>query len=301
MKPSPRFSIITPTLNRSSMIVSAVESVLINDYPNFEHIIVDGGSTDGTLDVLAQYQHLKVISDPDQGMYDALNKGLERATGEIIGFLNSDDVYAPRAFHQAAKAFQKLDIFAVVGEATIFSRTAGGAKNVLDRFVPPEGSLLELSVLGSPFMNAWFFRKTVFEKIGNFNSNYQIVADRDFMVRFVLSGMEFAILKVLIYEYLHHADSKTFDITDEKFERIVQEHLKMTHSYLQLKGLHKSARTLIRQLRTRETIDMSIRTMTLRQFLKFAIYTFEGLKYDWSWPIQFGKFFSRALIAKIRS
>jgi glycosyltransferase involved in cell wall biosynthesis len=299
MNSLPRFSIITPTLNRASMINSAVESVLINNYPNVEHIIVDGGSTDGTLDVLAQYHHLKVFSSPDRGMYDALNKGLQLVTGEIIGFLNSDDLYAPQAFHQVAKIFQNLDVLAVAGEAIVFSKKANGAIDILDRFVPPSDSLLELSIFGSPFMNAWFFRKVVFEKIGNFNSAYRIVADRDFMLRFVLSGMDHAVSNALVYQYLHHADSITFDITDEKFERIVKEHLRMTESYFHFKNLAKPARSLIRQLRTRDTVEMSMRAMKLKKFFKFANYVFEGLRYDRSWPIQFGNLFFRALITKI--
>ena len=299
MNSLPRFSIITPTLNRASMINSAVESVLINNYPNVEHIIVDGGSTDGTLDVLAHYHHLKILSSPDRGMYDALNKGLQLVTGEIIGFLNSDDLYAPQAFHQVALAFRNGNTLAVAGEAIVFSKTADGGKNILNRFNPGDASLLELSTLGSPFMNAWFFRKLVFGKIGNFNSAYRIAADRDFMLRLALSGTQYTILNTLVYQYLHHADSKTFDITDQKFERIVKEHLRMTSSYLKLKNLSKPARGLIRQFRTRDTIEMSIRSMKLMQFFKCANYIFEGLRCDWRWPIQFGSYFFHALNTKI--
>ena len=72
-------SIITPSFNRCGMITQAIESVLAQNYPHFEHIIVDGGSTDGTLDILSKYSHLKIISEPDKGMYDALNKGLNIA------------------------------------------------------------------------------------------------------------------------------------------------------------------------------------------------------------------------------
>ena len=82
-----------PCLNRVNLIREAIESVLAQDYPNFEHIVIDGGSTDGTLDVLREYRHLKLISEPDNGLYDAVNKGIRLAQGELIGWLNSDDVY----------------------------------------------------------------------------------------------------------------------------------------------------------------------------------------------------------------
>ncbi len=86
------------------MIGQAVGSVIKQNYFPVEHIIVDGGSTDGTLDLLAQFPHLKVVSGPDNGMYDALNKGLKLAHGEIIGFLNTDDLYAPGAL-EAGRPF----------------------------------------------------------------------------------------------------------------------------------------------------------------------------------------------------
>ena len=80
-----KISIVTPCLNQSKFIVEAVESVLEQEYPNLEHIIVDGGSTDGTLEELRRYPHLTVMSGPDRNLYDAFNKGLRSARGDIIG------------------------------------------------------------------------------------------------------------------------------------------------------------------------------------------------------------------------
>src|SRR5271156_6128755 len=93
-----KISIITATLNRREFIGAAIESVLAQNYPEFEHWIIDGGSSDGTLDVLKRYPHLNVLSEPDRGVYDAWNKGIVRATGVVLGFLNSDDQYAPGTF-----------------------------------------------------------------------------------------------------------------------------------------------------------------------------------------------------------
>ena len=116
----PLVSIITPSFNRADLIGHAIESVLKQDYSPIEHIIIDGGSTDGTLDLLAQYPHLKVVSGPDNGMYDALNKGLKLAQGEIIGFLNTDDLYAPDMLKEIAGYFSNAEVEAVAGRAGVF-------------------------------------------------------------------------------------------------------------------------------------------------------------------------------------
>ena len=87
-------STITPCLNRANIIAVAIESATQPDYPNVVHLVIDSGSTDGTLDVLRRYPHLRVVSEPDRKMDDALNKGLRLAGGQVIGCLNTDDCYA---------------------------------------------------------------------------------------------------------------------------------------------------------------------------------------------------------------
>ena len=89
----PLISIITPSFNQGKFIEQTILSVLNQHYPNFEHIIIDGGSTDGSIEILKKYPHLIWKSEKDRGQSEALNKGFEVAKGEIIGWLNSDDVY----------------------------------------------------------------------------------------------------------------------------------------------------------------------------------------------------------------
>lgn len=99
----PRISIVTPSFNQGQYIAETIDSVLAQGYPNVEHIVMDGGSTDNTLDILRRYTHLKVISEPDRGQADAINKGFRLVTGEIWGFLNSDDTLLPGALHRVAQ------------------------------------------------------------------------------------------------------------------------------------------------------------------------------------------------------
>jgi glycosyltransferase involved in cell wall biosynthesis len=280
-------SIITPSLNRADMIVTAIESVLAQNYPHFEHIIVDGVSTDGTLELLKRYPHLKVLVGHDKGMYDALNRGLELAKGEIIGFLNSDDLYAQSVFAIIAEKFQNQHTLAVAGEALIFTTTPDGESKIISNFSPESASLLELSTIGSPYFNAWFFRRSVFEKIGNFDINYRIAADKEFMLRFALSGLKYTIVHKLVYQYRQHADSMTFDITDQKLERIVDELIFMTSTYLKQRSLPIEARNLIRKLRTRDTLDMAVRSLKKMNFHKFIYYSRRGIEHDPLWFLKF--------------
>ncbi len=106
----PKFSIITPSYNQGDTIAETIESVLKQDYPNFEHIVLDGGSSDQTVAVLKKYPHLKWQSAPDRGQADALNRGLQMATGDVVTWLNSDDWYAAGVFFDVAKAIKEHPI-----------------------------------------------------------------------------------------------------------------------------------------------------------------------------------------------
>jgi glycosyltransferase involved in cell wall biosynthesis len=103
MEKWPRISVVTPSFNQGSFIAETVESVLAQNYPNLEHIVIDGGSTDNTLETLKGYSHLRVISEPDNGQSEAINKGFRLATGKVWGFLNSDDTLLAGALHRVAK------------------------------------------------------------------------------------------------------------------------------------------------------------------------------------------------------
>lgn len=102
-----KFSIVTVVLNGQFFIRRAIESVLAQNYPNFEHIIIDGGSKDDTMKIVKEYPHLKWVSEPDNGSVFAMNKGMALMTGDIFGWLNSDEDYLPGVFHKVAAYFEQ--------------------------------------------------------------------------------------------------------------------------------------------------------------------------------------------------
>ena len=295
----PTISIITPSYNRAHMIAQAVESVLAQGFAAFEHIIVDGGSTDKTLDILARYPHLKVISSADAGMYDALNKGLEIATGQGIGFLNTDDFYAENIFSAVAHEFDSPGVMAVVGHAIVFSEGPAAEMKILDSYDPSGASLMESLATGGAYFNAWFFRRSVFDQIGQFNSAYKIAGDREFMLRFALQALPYTAIPELVYKYRMHPDSLTFDKTDQKRARSADEHLKMTGIYLADQNLPARARSLLIQLHTLETVDMAARSLWMRKPGSFRDYVRQGLKYNPAWPLSFVHYVIKRSVALI--
>lgn len=282
-----KISVITPSLNRALLLESAMQSVVSQNYPNYEHIIIDGGSTDGTEQVIRRYPRIRFVSAPDQGMYDALNKGLEIATGEIIGFLNTDDLYAEKFFSVMAQKFDDIEIMAVAGRAIVFSESPDGKITTVDSFFPEAKSLIECSTIGSNFFNAWFFRRSTFDRIGKFNASYKIIGDRDFMLRFALNDLRYTVIHDLVYKYRQHEDSLTFDKKGEKREWSANEHLIMTDIYLSGQDLSALERKLLIQLRTLETIDLAARSIWKWNYKQFSYYFIEGFKYNLSWPLRF--------------
>jgi len=160
-----KISVITPSFNQSKYIEQTIQSVLDQNYPNFEHIIIDGGSTDGTIEILKKYSHLKWVSEKDKGQSDALNKGFEKATGDIIAWINSDDWYEPNTFFSISKFFNENQYKNVVmGDCNLVDENG----KIFDRVINYERGLEELKNYkvsrSIPTQPAVFFRKKIVQK-----------------------------------------------------------------------------------------------------------------------------------------
>lgn len=274
----PKISIVTPTLNRAHMIEDAIKSVLNQHYPNFEHIIVDGKSTDNTLDVLSRYPHLHVISEPDHNVYDGLNKGIKLAQGNIIGHLNSDDLYDDNVFFTVAKAFLKNpEIDVVSGGAKIFKLLPNGKKFIIANYNKPvyKKLLPYNAILKSPITNARFFSRHLYNHIGNYNTYFSIAADRDFLIRVSIENINGISVPENFYIYRAHATSLTFHGNWKEIENSINQGLEIAETYLAKNNLSKKLRRYFRKKHFQHTVRKSLNALLNRHYKK-------ALKYLWS-------------------
>jgi len=176
----PLISVITPCLNGVRYSGAAIESVLAQEYPAFEHIVVDGGSNDGTLEVLQRYPHLRWTSGPDSGQSDAMNKGFARAKGEVIVYLNADDYFEPHAFRAVAGPLANGANF-VVGRVKLIK--IDGSSFIND----PQVTLPEMlrwwrNDAYCYNSTGYFYRREVQESVGPFNVDDHYTMDFEFLV-----------------------------------------------------------------------------------------------------------------------
>lgn len=245
-----RLSIITPTFNRRAMLVAALDSVARQGWPDVEHIVVDGGSTDGTLDLVGSRPNLRLIGGPDQGIYDALNKGIAAATGDAVGFLNSDDYYEPGAFAAAAEAFAAdPDSDAVCGAARLVAD--GETIELYDNEVDKRLASARTALLGACMINARFFRPSTLAKIGPFSTNYRVVSDRDFLMRAVTLGIRSRPTDALIYTYQRHHASLSFSGEAAQRPAIWRELLSVSRHWAEAETITASNRRIARSLEGR--------------------------------------------------
>ncbi len=181
-----KVSIITVCFNSVNTLEETLNSVLGQNYPDIEYILVDGGSTDGSLDIIKKYSGrlYRYISEPDQGIYDAMNKGIQIATGDIIAVLNSDDVYFDTAtVGSMAEFMQQNHLDAAYGDLVYID---GGKNDRVTRFWKAgeykKGAFRKGWVIPHP---TFFCRRAVFERYGYYNGDFRIAADFELMLRFV--------------------------------------------------------------------------------------------------------------------
>jgi glycosyltransferase involved in cell wall biosynthesis len=220
---SPKISIVTPTFNQAAFIEEALLSVKEQHYENVEHIVIDGASTDGTVEILRRYcgqpgwEHLRWISEPDRGQSDALNKGCQLITGDIVGWLNSDDRYRPRCFAEVVEAFNKnLPSDVVFGDYTMIDE-AGRFLRIRREIEFSRFLLSYLHILYIPTTSS-FFRRRIFEEGNFFDVSLDNTMDYEYYLRLAQKGYRFQHVPELWADLRLHARSKSIAERGRVFE-----------------------------------------------------------------------------------
>lgn len=185
----PLVSIVTPVLNRASTISRCLASVAAQSYKNLEHLVVDGGSNDGTLDIVRAFEsphRLRWISEPDGGMYEAINKGFTLAGGEIFAYLNSDDMYFPWTVDCAVSVLKTEDM--IFGDLALISEIGKRRHFALELYGPFDFDFYStVGVLAQPTV---FWQRSVHDRVGEFDTTYRLIADCDYWLRAAESGIQ---------------------------------------------------------------------------------------------------------------
>jgi len=216
---APRLTIVTPSFQQAAFIERTIRSVLDQEYPDLEYLIVDGGSTDGSVEIIERYADRIAwwVSEPDDGQTDALNKALRRATGDIVAYINSDDYYLPGAFQTAVDALQRTSALWAVG-ASRFVDADGNTTEIWRPELPLSRSRAGMAAgpWGVPQAST-FWRRECFDRYGLFREDMHYVFDTEYGLRLAFAGHLPALIDAELAVRVVHPEAKSWDTTP--FER----------------------------------------------------------------------------------
>jgi glycosyltransferase involved in cell wall biosynthesis len=187
MSDLPLVTVITPSYNQANFLEETIQSVLSQDYPNLEYFIFDGGSNDGSVEIIQKYAHRLAgwVSEKDRGQADAINKGFARATGSIVAWVNSDDFYLPGAISAAVAALQAAPDAALVFGDVVSVDAAGKIFNVMTYGPWGLDELMQFNILGQPGV---FMRRSALEQAGYLDLSYHYMLDHHLWLRLAQQG-----------------------------------------------------------------------------------------------------------------
>ncbi len=240
----PRITLITPTLNRLPFLKDLIKNIKDQEYKNLEHIVVDGGSVDGTAEYIAQCSHITFIPGPDRNSHHAMNKGIAAATGEVVGFVNTDDRLPPGTLANVGAYFALPQAGDLLNGRCFLVPLGARHDSPMPAFElqhMPDHLLLDELMFGAPGFNSWFFRRSLLVRDElmvvagqTFDESLTIAADRAWLLRLFLSGYRPYRLAAPTYIYQLHDASATLDPAAQQAEGILTEHRRLATHLLPL-------------------------------------------------------------------
>ena len=256
-RPWPKISVITPSFNQADFLEETIRSVLFQGYPNLEYLVIDGGSTDYSVQVIRKYEPFLDywVSEKDSGHPEAVNKGMARSTGEILGWLNSDDLLLPRALERTALARMNLEVKITCG----FREMMDSDGRITWHWVHPRPNNEDLKRICYLAQETVFWNREVWEKAGPLGEEWRYLLDYDLWNKFMAAGYTFHLLPYFLGAFRVHPASK-----GSTMEAVRQAELRRIYqTYL---GRDVSEQELVAETRYGKRMRLIYRLAKLRLF-----------------------------------
>jgi glycosyltransferase involved in cell wall biosynthesis len=236
----PKISIVTPSFNQGRFLEQTIRSILLQNYPNLEYIIIDGGSSDETVDIIRRYEQWihYWVSEKDKGQTHAINKGLRRGSGEIFHWINSDDFYYKDCFKNLAENFRSPEVYVVAGNYRFFHDNGENKERIVKFNL--EDSLEETIAHSAINQPSTFFRLDKFKALGDLDERLEYVMDQEIWKRFLFKygQKNIKIIDKNLNNFRYHKESKTFR------GHFIKEYFTIFYSIARKAGMEKHCRLI---------------------------------------------------------
>lgn len=300
---TPLLSIVLFVRNAATTVDFALRSVVENDYPNFELIVLDGGSTDGTQEVLQRYRDFisHWHSGPDGGPVVAINRGVELAQGEVVCLLAGDDWFEPNSLSVMMQRFTAEPGLDLLSCGACTARVSGSRISYHSCY--SKRKYLELSVnnvVRNSITHARILRKRAYHKVGPYDTTYRIAADQDFLLRACFAGLTTGILEHRLYNYREHPLSATFSRNPATIVPLLREEITITETYMRRSALDAADYYALRTLHAGATTSLIVRMLRsgdVRHAGQLAATAFEA---NSLWPLYALVWYGPVVYRKVR-
>ena len=246
-----KISILTPSYNQGQYVEQTIQSVLSQLDPDFEHLVIDGGSTDETVDVLKKYRHLQWVSERDGGQSDALRKGLAMCGGEIVGWINSDDYFDAGAFAAVRKVFENPSVRWLVGNLSyVFDESGDVIADKSQR--PTHAALVENPDIVR--QQPTFFRRDLLQEVGGWNPQYHMTMDYDLWTRMARVADPTLIDRNLAFFRFHRGQKSTAKNVEIQARELAEIMSREGASAGEVRRLLSRKRMMLRKMKFKELL-----------------------------------------------